>query len=169
MCVVCSGNICRSPMGEVVLRSMLDDAGLAALVEVDSAGTGGWHAGDGADPRAVAALARAGYDGSSHVAREYDLAWFDVHDLILAADEGHVRQLRRWADQAGVPVGPRHAGGDVEIELLRRYDPQARAAGDIGLDDPYYGNAEDFERCLAQVEKACRGVVVHLQGVLADR
>jgi protein-tyrosine phosphatase len=150
---VCSGNICRSPMAEVVARSMLADAGLTDRVEVDSAGTGGWHVGEGADRRTVRALADHGYDGSGHRAREFEPDWFAERDLILVADRGHARELRAWA--------PDEPARD-KIRLLRSFDPDAVAAGTEEVDDPWYGGAADFERCLAEVEQACSGLVTWL-------
>ncbi|HYO85469.1 MAG TPA: low molecular weight protein-tyrosine-phosphatase [Dermatophilaceae bacterium] len=156
VCVVCTGNICRSPMGEVVLRAMVEDQGLGHVVTVDSAGLSDWHVGDGADPRTLTALGNAGYDGSAHLAREFDLAWFAERDLVLAADVGHQRALRGLARDAG---GPQRPG---QIRLLREFDADAAARGDVELDDPYYGGARDFRRCLEEVEASCRGLVAHL-------
>jgi protein-tyrosine phosphatase len=147
---VCSGNICRSPMAEVVARAMLADAGLADQVEVDSAGTGGWHVGEGADRRTVQALSERGYEGSAHRAREFEPDWFAERDLILVADRGHERQLRAWA--------PDEQGRD-KVRLLRSFDPDAVSAGTVEMDDPWYGGAADFDRCLAEVERACAGLV----------
>ena len=164
ICVVCSGNICRSPIGEIVLREKLRDAGLGDRVVVDSAGTGGWHVGDGADRRALAALRAAGYDGSAHRAREYDVAWLADHDLVLAADQGHLRTLRRWAAQEGYAVGP---DGDVDIRLLREFDPAAVAAGTLEVDAPYYGGPRDFQRVLDEVEAAADHLAAWLREKLA--
>ena len=97
ICVICSGNICRSPMGEVILRQLLDEAGLCDRVEVDSAGTGGWHEGYGADPRTLTSLTSGVYDGSAHRARQWQHAWYDDRDLVLVADRGHESELRRNA------------------------------------------------------------------------
>ena len=94
--MVCTGNICRSPMGEVILRRMLADEGVGGVV-VTSGGTGSWHIGDGADSRALRILRQHGYDGSGHRARRFEVAWFAQNDLILAADVGHLRALRRLA------------------------------------------------------------------------
>lgn len=160
VCVICSGNICRSPMGEVVLRSMLQSAGLGDQVVVDSAGTGGWHEGDAADPRTLLALQDRGYDGTHHRAREFRPQWFSERDLIVVADEGHLRDLRRWAPDA-------HAS--AKVRLLREFDPAAVESGTLEVDDPYYGDAEDFDRCLTVVEAACRGVVKQLDAELAGR
>jgi protein-tyrosine phosphatase len=150
---LCSGNICRSPMAEVITRAKLAEAGLADRVVVDSAGTGGWHEGDGADPRTVRALAEHGYDGSQHRAREFDRAWFADRDLVLVADREHERILRRWA--------PDDAARD-RVHLLRTYDDTAVAAGTLEVDDPWYGGPADFERCLVEVERACAGLVEQL-------
>lgn len=158
VCFVCTGNICRSPIGEVVLRSLLSDAGLADRVAVDSAGTGDWHVGQGADRRTLGVLSQSGYDGAAHRARQFDPAWFAERDLILAADEGHQRALRRLAPDA--------ADRD-KVRLIREFDEDAVAAGTLEVDDPYYGGAREFERCLAEVEAACRGLVDHLAGELA--
>ncbi|WP_040157142.1 low molecular weight protein-tyrosine-phosphatase [Mobilicoccus massiliensis] len=159
VCVVCSGNICRSPMGEVVLREKLDRAGLGDRVEVDSAGTGDWHVGLGADPRTVRALADGGYDGSAHRARQFEDAWLADRDLVLVADEGHLAAVRRLAE-----------GGDVtHVRLLRSFDPAAVEAGTLETDDPYYGDEAGFARCLREVEAACDGVVEFIAAELDQR
>ena len=101
---VCLGNICRSPMAEAVLRARVDDAGLVHVV-VDSAGTGGWHAGNGADPRTLATLQMRGYD-LDHTARQITPEWFAERDLIVVMDSANyhdVVELRSTA-QADTPV-----------------------------------------------------------------
>ncbi len=151
--MICTGNICRSPMGEIVLRQLLDEAGVDG-VEVTSAGTGAWHVGDGADQRTVAVLHRHGYDGSAHIAQQVNRDFFAEHDLLLAADRGHARALRTLA--------PSPADAD-KVRLLREFDPEAVAAGTLEVDDPWYGGTADFERCFREVEAACRGLVEHLR------
>ena len=151
---VCSGNICRSPMGEIVLRDMLEDAGLADTVTVDSAGTTRWEAGNPMDPRAVRELHRHGYDGSAHIARQFQGRWFSEADLVLAADQGHVRDLRRLAPTRD----------DAEkVRLMRTFDPEAVADGTVEIDDPWYGEEEDFVRCFEEVEAACRGLLPYIR------
>lgn len=141
-------------MGEIILRSMLTDAGLADEVVVDSAGIGDWHIGQGADPRTLAALQRGGYDGTAHLARQLQASYLTNHDLILAADRTHLHDLLQLAD-----------GNDprAEARLIREFDSDALAAGELELDDPYFGNASDFDRCRDEVEAACRGLVAELE------
>jgi protein-tyrosine phosphatase len=147
ICFVCMGNICRSPTAEVVMRARLVEAGLSDRVVVDSAGTGGWHVGRGADERAVETLQAHGYDGDAHVARQFDPAWFDDRDLIVAMDAENLRALHRAAspDQ------------QAKIVMLRSFDPASDADQDVP--DPYYGGADGFENVLALVEAACDGLL----------
>lgn len=154
VCMVCSGNICRSAMAEIVLRSKVDAIGLGDRVRIDSAGTGDWHVGEPADRRTVAALAEKGYDGSRHRARWFDGAWLADRDLILVADEAHLDELDRLARKEGV---------DADIRLLRSFDRDAVATGELGLADPYYGDVAGFSRCLREVERACDGLVEQLR------
>src|SRR5215510_704899 len=97
ICVVCLGNICRSPMAEVLIKSELGRAGLADRVSVESAGTGDWHLGEPMDRRARAELARRGYDGSAHRARQISADWLDRFDLLIAMDASNLRDLQRMA------------------------------------------------------------------------
>ncbi|GGW61417.1 low molecular weight protein-tyrosine-phosphatase [Streptomyces griseoloalbus] len=147
VCFVCTGNICRSPMAESVFRARVAEAGLDGLVEVDSAGTGGWHEGEGADPRTVTVLREHGYD-AGHTARQFDPSWFARLDLVIALDSGHLRALRRLA--------PTERDAD-KVRLLRSYDPAAE--DDLDVPDPYYGGAETFDECLEMVEAASTGLL----------
>ena len=92
---VCTGNICRSPMAEVVLRSLAERAGLDERLAIESAATGDWHVGEQADQRTIDALARAGYDGSRHRARQFDPEDFPRIDLVVAFGEDTPEALIR--------------------------------------------------------------------------
>ncbi|MHB9860365.1 low molecular weight protein-tyrosine-phosphatase [Streptomyces sp. YIM S03343] len=156
VCFVCTGNICRSPMAESVFRARVAEAGLDKVVEVDSAGTGGWHEGDTADPRTVSVLGEQGY-GTEHTARQFQPSWFARRDLVIALDEGHRRALRRIAPT------PEDA---AKVRLLRSYDPAA--GDDLDVPDPYYGGMDGFAECLEMVESASAGLLTavrdHLEG-----
>ncbi|MER5201536.1 low molecular weight protein-tyrosine-phosphatase [Streptomyces sp. NPDC002825] len=157
VCFVCTGNICRSPMAEHVFRRRVEEAGLGELVVIDSAGTGGWHEGDGADPRTVAVLDENGYT-SAHIARQFRSSWFPALDLVIALDEGHLRELRRLART------PEEA---ARIRLLRSYDPAAGSGLDVP--DPYYGGRAEFEECLEMVEAASEGLLAAVRTELEER
>lgn len=148
ICFVCTGNICRSPMAEAVMRRLVEDEGLTDQVEVDSAGTDDWHVGDRADRRAVSTLRDAGYDGSAHRARVFDRRWFAQRDLVVALDRGHLRQLLAMAGDASERD---------KVVLLRDF---AEGGGtDLDVPDPYYGRDEEFAAVLAQVEQSCHGIL----------
>ena len=161
VCFVCTGNICRSPMADAVFRSALADAGLDGRVGSGSAGTGGWHVGDPADPRTAAVLDAAGYE-LVHSARQFEPGWFAVHDLVVALDEGHERELRAMAPT------PQDA---AKVRLLRSYDPTAAEGDGYGLDvpDPYYSGIRDFEECLRLVEAATPGLLAEVAATLDAR
>jgi protein-tyrosine phosphatase len=147
VCFVCTGNICRSPMAESVFRTRVREAGLDDRVEIDSAGTDGWHEGNGADPRTVSVLEENGYD-SAHTARRFQPSWFSRLDLVIALDSGHLKALRRLA-----PTQEDAA----KVRLLRSYDPAAGA--DLDVPDPYYGGMDGFVECLEMVEAASEGLL----------
>jgi protein-tyrosine phosphatase len=149
---VCMGNICRSPTAEGVMRHLLAEQGLADAVEIDSAGTGAWHAGCAPDPRAAAAARARGIvlDGA---ARQVAPADFERFDLVLAADRANVADLRAVA-----PPGTEH-----RIRLLREFDPASEGAPDLDVPDPYYGGERGFEDVLDLVEAACRGLLDHVR------
>jgi protein-tyrosine phosphatase len=145
---VCMGNICRSPTAEGVLRRKLQAAGLAARVEVDSAGTHGSHAGEAPDPRAVKHAAARGYDLSRLRARRVGRDDFRRFDRVIAMDEDNLGALRAIAPD-GARVG-------LLMEYARRF------IGVREVPDPYFGAPAGFERVLDLVEDACDGLVERL-------
>jgi protein-tyrosine phosphatase len=146
VCFVCSGNICRSPMAEKVYTCALEKEGLADRVTVSSAGTGPWHIGEPADPRAGEVLRRHGYP-ADHVARQLNPTDLDA-DLLVAATAEHAAALTRV-------LGRREAS--ERVRLLRSFDPAASDGAEVP--DPYYGGDDGFDEVLAMIEAAMPGLL----------
>jgi protein-tyrosine phosphatase len=151
---ICMGNICRSPAAEIVFRQRVEEAGLTDAIEIDSAGTIGYHAGKGPDPRMADTLRRRGYPiaGRSRQVTAHDLAEFD---LVLAADAENLADLRRL-DRDGL-----HR---AKIRLLVDYCVDKEADH---VPDPYYGGQRGFEEVADLVEDACDGLLDQLRRELA--
>ncbi|WP_320670040.1 low molecular weight protein-tyrosine-phosphatase [Patulibacter defluvii] len=149
---VCLGNICRSPTAEGVMAALVAEAGAGDRVTLDSAGTGGWHAGHPPDERATAAAAARGIRLAG-AARQVAPADFAEADLLLAMDADNEAELRRRAPDAAAAA---------KVRRLREFDPAALAAGDLDVPDPYYGGPDGFDLVLDQVEAACRGLLDHV-------
>jgi low molecular weight protein-tyrosine phosphatase len=158
VCLVCLGNICRSPMAQTVLRASLDRAGLDGAVAVDSAGTGGWHVGDRMDPGARAALARRGYDGSVHRARQFDPSWLACYDLVLAMDARNLTDLRRMAP----------AGQADRIRLFGEVGGLTEAGG-RDIPDPWGGGPDEFGDVLDLLGAAAPVITARLARLLGAR
>lgn len=151
VCFVCLGNICRSPTAAAIMAQLVRDAGLELEVHVESAGTGGWHVGDGADRRAVAEARRRGIP-MPHAAQQFTARDFARFDLVLAMDRDNHDDLRSIAPDE-------HAAG--KIRLLRAYDPTAPP--EAVVPDPYYGGPQGFADVFDMVERACRGLLATLR------
>jgi len=154
---VCLGNICRSPMAEVVLRAQIAAAGLQDRVIVDSAGTGDWHVGDRMNPPARSLLERRGYDGAAHRALQVDASWLAERDLILAMDGSNLANLRALAQQ-----------DDAAPDTMRRIRLFGELAGLDGADvpDPWGGSTADFARVLTMLETGMARIVSQLRDVV---
>ena len=138
------------------MRHLLREAGLADRVELESAGTGGWHVGDPPDARATEAARRRGIvlDGA---ARRVTRADFERFDLLVAMDRENLAELRHLApDEA--------ARG--KIRLLREFDPASASVRDLDVPDPYYGGPRGFDDVLDLVEAACRGLLDEVRAQL---
>jgi len=148
---VCSGNICRSPTAEGILRHLVEEAGLAEHVHVESAGTGGWHAGEPPDARSTATPAARGIrlSGRARQVTEEDLERFDY---VVAMDRSHLSHLLRMAD--GV------AELERRVRLARAFD-----GTDDDVPDPYYGGGDGFDRVFDVCEAACRGLLEEIRKV----
>jgi low molecular weight protein-tyrosine phosphatase len=153
VCLVCLGNICRSPMAETVLRAELAAAGLAGAVVVDSAGTGDWHVGDAMDPGARSALASRGHDGSAHRARQFQPSWLSRYDLILAMDSRNLADLRRMAR-------------DGDADRIRLFG-EAGGLGEISdIPDPWGGGPDEFGHVLDLLGAAAPVIAARLARLL---
>lgn len=148
--MVCTGNICRSPTAEGVLRQRLQRAGLAERVAVDSAGTHGYHTGEPPDARAIRHAGQRGYDISRLQARPVRSDDFERFDWLLAMDESHLGWLQRR-----MPDGAR-----CRLALLMSFARHHRGVSEIP--DPYYGGPAGFDRVLDLVEDACDGLLARL-------
>ena len=158
---VCTGNICRSPMAEFMLRHA---TGTMADIVIDSAGTTSWEDGNPIDPRAAAVLMEHGIaDGidhgsgliesdEAHHARQISSQDFLDNDLILAMDTDHFDWLREHAPSPA---------SRAKVRLLREFDPAAEP-GELGIADPWYGGTEDFEETYRLIDAAIPGVLEHI-------
>ncbi len=151
--VVCTGNICRSPMGEVALIHLLAATpALSALVDVSSAGTARWHEGSAMDPRARRSLDRAGFLESGSRASFADSAYLDRQDLVLVMTREH-----------RVDVLDRLSNPDTEVVMVRNL---LNPGLDLDVADPYYGNDDDFDECLSVLTAAAQQLIARWHGQL---
>ena len=151
---ICMGNICRSPTAEGVFRFLLRQHGLGASVEVDSAGTHGYHVGESPDPRTQRAAASRGYDLSTIRARKVAPQDLEYFDLILAMDKNNLQALQRMCP-------PQLAG------RLRLFMSYARNFDDEEVPDPFYGLGHGFDLVIDMVEDASMGLIQELKSQLS--
>lgn len=144
---VCTGNICRSPTAEGVLRHRAETAGLGERLHIDSAGTHGYHVGEPPDPRAIHQAALRGYDLQSLRARKLRRHDFADFDLLLAMDRGHLSILQRLAPE----------NGGAKWRLFLDYAPKAHARREVP--DPYYGDLTDYDHALDLIEAGVEGLL----------
>jgi protein-tyrosine phosphatase len=143
---VCTGNICRSPTAEGVMRKLVTDRGYGEQIIIDSAGTHGYHEGEPPDPRSIEAALARGVDLSQQRARRIREDDFSEFDLILAMDRGHARILNRAI--------PQHS--EARIAMFLDYAPHL---GATDVPDPYYGSGGGFELVLDMAEAAATGLL----------
>ncbi len=148
--LVCLGNICRSPLAEGALRARLAASPLAGRIEVDSAGTGGWHAGEPPDRRAIACARARGVDIAGLRARQLRVADFADFDWLLCADADNLRDVRRLAPDAQ---------SRARVALLLDW---AGIAPGGEVPDPYHGGDEHFSEVWGMVDAAAVAAVERL-------
>lgn len=145
---VCLGNICRSPTAEGVFRKVVEDAGMATSIIIDSAGTHAYHSGEPPDRRAQLAAEKRGFDLSELMARRVDSEDFSRFDLILAMDRENLHLLREQCPE----------GYADRIKLFLEF---AVSGDELEVPDPYYGGSLGFERVLDLIEQAASGLLQH--------
>ncbi len=146
---ICTGNICRSPLAEAVARARANEAGKA--LHLESAGTGDWHQGERPDPRAISAGKARGYDLSDLTARAVEDEDFRRFDHLVALDSGHHRWLLNRRAALRAPERPISRLMDWSVGLAGKDVP-----------DPYYGDADEFEKVLDLIEKGVSGLVARV-------
>jgi protein-tyrosine phosphatase len=151
VCFVCLGNICRSPLGEAVLRHLVEQAGLSDRIAVDSAGTAGYHEGDPPDARARAAGQRRGI-AVAGCARQFLPGDFERFDYVLAMDQANLRELAAMR---------RKLGRGAEPVLLRSFDPESPSGASVP--DPYYGGDAGFDEVLELCLRACTPLLARIR------
>ncbi len=147
---VCTGNICRSPTADGVLRKKLVASRMAEHVTVDSAGTMDYHVGEPPDERSQAHARKRGYDLSALRARQVRATDFDDFDLVVAMDDSHLKALLRQC-----PPAQKHK--------VQRFTAFCQMHKAHEVPDPYYGGAQGFEQVLDLVEDGCDGLLAHIE------
>jgi protein-tyrosine phosphatase len=147
---VCLGNICRSPLGEGILRHKAAERGLSYRIETASAGTGGWHQGDPPDHRSIAVGRSRGIDIGEQRARQLRADDFNLFDLIFAMDRDNLRNV--------VQRAPHHSSADIHLFM----DYVSGTTRDVP--DPYYGTTKDFEQVFTMLDEGCGNLLDTLFG-----
>ncbi|XP_053499386.1 low molecular weight phosphotyrosine protein phosphatase isoform X1 [Ictalurus furcatus] len=140
---VCLGNICRSPIAEAVFRKMATDSGAVDKWVIDSGATSDWNIGSTPDERSLTCLRKHGID-TDHRARQVTKEDFATFEYILCMDESNLRDLKKKANGVN--------NCKARIELLGSYDPEKQ----LHIQDPYYGNEQDFEKVYEQCVRCCK-------------
>lgn len=162
---VCLGNICRSPIAEAVLRQQLEEAGLGEEVEVQSAGTAGYHVGEDADRRTNRVLAEHGYE-LDHTAQKFTAQMLRNADLVLVMDSSNYEDVRSLAS---LTESTTTLANEDKIKMMLSFAPDATGDSTDADDvpDPWYGGPSDFEHVLALIEDSAPAVVVYIREDLA--
>jgi protein-tyrosine phosphatase len=140
--MVCLGNICRSPMAKAILIKKLREKNLTR-VEVDSAGTADYHAGNPADHRTRESGMKHGIDLSMHRARQFTRRDFDYFDMIYAMDRENYSDILY------------QASGDEEAKKVKLILNEINPGADLSVPDPWFGGEKDFEKVFNMLDKAC--------------
>jgi protein-tyrosine phosphatase len=149
ICFVCLGNICRSPTAGGIMLHLVRQAGLHREIQVESAGTGGWHVGEPADRRAQAVARSRGYELPGQ-AQQFGIADFARFDYVLAMDRANLDALQGLA---------RNEAEAQKIRLFRSFDPELAQGVAADVPDPYYGGPRGFDEVFDMCERTCRSML----------
>lgn len=137
--MVCLGNICRSPLAEGILKSKVD----SEKIQVDSAGTGGWHVGDLPDPRSIEIAKKYGLDITDQRGKQFSTYDFEIYDHIFVMDNSNYRDVIKLAKN------------DSEIKKVKRILDEIFPGENVDVPDPYYGGDQGFENVYQMLDQAC--------------
>ena len=146
--MVCLGNICRSPLAEGILQAKVNSKGLQ--IKVDSAGTGGWHVGQGPDHRAVAIANKYGIDISQQQARQFSSTDFEGFDIIYAMDGSNLSDIVSLANS------------NEDIGKVRLILNEITPEDNTPVPDPYYGIDDGFEKVYQLLDEACEMITTKI-------
>lgn len=144
--MVCLGNICRSPLAEGILKSKVD----SEKIQVDSAGTGGWHIGELPDPRSIEIAKKHGLDITDQRGKQFSTYDFEIYDHIFVMDNSNYRDVLKLAKN------------DVERKKVKRILDEIFPGENVDVPDPYYGGAMGFENVFKMLDQACDLIAVKL-------
>lgn len=147
---VCMGNVCRSPAAEGIMKEIVYKKGLQNQIEIDSAGTTGYHVGELPDSRMRKHGAKRGYNFNSH-SRLFTANDFDDFDIILTMDDRNYSDVLRLSSDLASEVKVHRV-----VEFLKKYDYDH-------IPDPYYSGADGFELVLDLLEDACGNFMVNIE------
>jgi protein-tyrosine phosphatase len=144
--MVCLGNICRSPLAEAILKSKVD----ASIIQVDSAGTGGWHVGELPDPRSIEIAKKHGLDITDQRGKQFSTYDFEIYDHIFVMDNSNYRDVIKLAKS------------DAERKKVKRILDEIFPGENVDVPDPYYGGDMGFENVFQMLDEACDLIAVKL-------
>ena len=154
VCFVCHGNICRSPLAQGVMESLVKKEGLEEIILISSAGVSGWHVGEPPDNRMQNTAQKHGVTLNSR-ARHFQGHDFKQMDMVLAMDHSNFETLKAMRPLADT---------QDKLFLFRSFDPENK--GDLEVPDPYYGGDRGFELVFEMVERACPKIMERLKTIL---
>lgn len=147
---VCLGNICRSPLAEGVFKKLVREHGLEDRIEARSSGTGGWHVGEGADPRMRATALKYGVDIDRHLGAQLRSSDLEEYDHVFVMDKSNLHDT--------LYLDGRDSFGH-KVRLFREFDPEPE---DYQVPDPYYGGASGFDRVYEIIDRTARTLLHRL-------